>query len=54
MRFAEISAGVDRGTGAKARKLSEAVDAVSAGGDNERPYDHPYYWAAFVLVGDPD
>ncbi len=19
-----------------------------------RPYDHPYYWAAFVLVGDPD
>jgi CHAT domain-containing protein/tetratricopeptide (TPR) repeat protein len=20
----------------------------------ERPYDHPYYWAAFVLIGDPD
>ena len=19
-----------------------------------RPYEHPYYWAAFVLVGDPD
>ncbi len=19
-----------------------------------RPYDHPYFWAAFVLVGDPD
>src|SRR5262249_39348246 len=19
-----------------------------------KPYDHPYYWAAFVLVGDPD
>jgi CHAT domain-containing protein len=19
-----------------------------------RSYDHPYYWAAFILVGDPD
>ena len=19
-----------------------------------RPYEHPYYWAAFILVGDPD
>jgi len=19
-----------------------------------RPYDHPHFWAAFVLVGDPD
>jgi CHAT domain-containing protein len=20
----------------------------------ERPYAHPFYWATFVLVGDPD
>ena len=20
----------------------------------ERPYAHPYYWSAFVLIGDPD
>ena len=20
--------------------------------DNDRPYSHPYYWAAFVLIGD--
>ena len=52
-RFAEMSNGVDRGTGAKARKPTEAA-SIPAGGDNERPYDHPYYWAAFVLVGDPD
>jgi CHAT domain-containing protein len=19
-----------------------------------RPYEHPYYWAAFILLGDPD
>jgi CHAT domain-containing protein len=20
----------------------------------ERPYEHPFYWAAWALVGDPD
>jgi tetratricopeptide (TPR) repeat protein len=23
-------------------------------GNSRRPFEHPYYWAAFVLVGDPD
>jgi len=23
-------------------------------GSGERPYDHPYYWSAFVLIGDPE
>ena len=23
-------------------------------GSGERPYEHPFYWSAFVLVGDPD
>ncbi|MFQ5430615.1 MAG: CHAT domain-containing protein, partial [Phycisphaerae bacterium] len=23
------------------------------GAKESKPYDHPYYWAAFILVGDP-
>ncbi len=38
-----------RGTGAEARKEASSTKASTV-----RPYDHPYYWAAFVLVGDPD
>jgi hypothetical protein len=29
------------------------VDA-DQGATSSRPYEHPYYWAAFVLAGDPD
>jgi CHAT domain-containing protein len=29
--------------------------APAAGADKgDRPYAHPYYWSAFVLLGDPD
>jgi len=28
--------------------------ATSTKSSDKRPYDHPYFWAAFVLVGDPD
>jgi len=51
---AELSGGVARGKGAKARQPEELVIAVPAGGDNDRPYAPPYFWAAFVLAGDPD
>jgi len=51
---AELSGGVARGKGAKARQPDELVAAVPAGGHNDRPYAPPYFWAAFVLAGDPD
>jgi CHAT domain-containing protein len=50
---AELSGGVERGKGAEARRPAEIAAAVPAGGDNDRPYGHPHYWAAFVLAGDP-
>jgi len=51
---AELSSRVARGKGAKARQPDELAAAVPAGGDNDRPYAPPYFWAAFVLAGDPD
>src|SRR5262249_25768875 len=38
------------------RPLAEARGAgpVSPAASGSRPYAHPYYWAAFVLAGDPD
>jgi CHAT domain-containing protein len=38
------------------RPLAKSSGAALAPGktSGSRPYDHPYYWAAFVLVGDPD
>jgi CHAT domain-containing protein len=32
------------------RRLSDRTKYA----DNDRPYAAPYYWAAFVLAGDPD
>jgi CHAT domain-containing protein len=38
-----------KGNGAAARKEASPTKSSTL-----QPYDHPYYWAAFVLVGDPD
>jgi CHAT domain-containing protein len=38
-----------REKGAPSRKEAPAPKASS-----HKPYDHPHFWAAFVLVGDPD
>jgi hypothetical protein len=46
-----VSQGVERGKGRK--RLLPLPEALAAAKD-DRPYAHPYYWAAFVLIGDPD
>jgi hypothetical protein len=54
---AELSGGVERGErgkGVKARQPADLSKTIPAGGDDDRPYAPPYYWAAFVLSGDPD
>jgi CHAT domain-containing protein len=54
-RAALLAGGLERG---KLRGTEEEVPAF-AGKEpalpaGERPFAHPAYWAAFVLVGDPD
>jgi len=53
-QIAELSGGLDRSKGAKARQPAEIADAIPPGGDNDHPYAPPHFWAAFVLSGDPD
>jgi CHAT domain-containing protein/Flp pilus assembly protein TadD len=31
-----------------------AEDLAVVAGDSEYPYEHPHYWAAFILMGNPD
>ena len=51
---AKLTGGESRAAGAKRRQPAPQTLAVPAGADDDRPYAHPYYWAAFVLAGDPD
>ncbi len=39
---------------AKVNDTTPPGAATSPKPSGVRPYDHPYFWAAFVLVGDPD
>jgi tetratricopeptide (TPR) repeat protein len=51
---ASLSGGEARSKGAEKRKEAAPAFTVTAGSGDDHPYAHPYYWAAFVLVGDPD
>jgi CHAT domain-containing protein len=50
---AKLSDSVERGKAAKGRLPAPFAAVIPAGSDHDRPYSHPNYWAAFILVGDP-
>ena len=50
---AKLSGGEARAAAAPRRPAGQAL-SVPAGAADDRPYAQPYYWAAFVLAGDPD
>jgi Tfp pilus assembly protein PilF len=50
---AQVSQGVERGKGRPRLELLPAVPEVASAAKEDCPYAHPYYWAAFILIGDP-
>jgi CHAT domain-containing protein len=52
-RTASLSRGVTRGKGRPVLPPLPAVPLAPIGAPDAPPYAHPYYWAAFVLIGDP-
>jgi hypothetical protein len=51
-RLAGLTKGVARGKGRKMQPLLPSPPAAAGAKEEDRPYAHPYYWAAFVLIGD--
>jgi tetratricopeptide (TPR) repeat protein len=51
---ARVSQGVARGKDRPRLPRLPAAPESAAGARDDKPYAHPYYWAAFVLIGDPD
>jgi tetratricopeptide (TPR) repeat protein len=51
---AQVSQGVERGKGRPRQKLLPPLPEPVPAAKDDHPYAHPYYWAAFVLIGDPD
>jgi CHAT domain-containing protein len=43
-----------RGKGQKELPLRPAAPEPTPAPKDNKPYAHPYYWAAFILVGDPE
>ncbi len=53
-RLGAITAGVARGKGQQALNVVPPAAEAQADPKAVKPFAHPKYWAAFVLIGDPD
>jgi CHAT domain-containing protein/Flp pilus assembly protein TadD len=53
-RAAMVSKGVARGKGRPVSEVLPRLPEPPAAARDTSPYAHPYYWAAFVLIGDPE
>jgi CHAT domain-containing protein len=52
-RLGALTQGVVRGE-RPARQEMQAVPRPEGAAKDSRPYAHPRYWAAFILIGDPE
>ena len=54
--LSNLADALPRGDRGQVMKALQAVDGKlqQVGDGGERPYQHPYYWAGFVLIGAPD
>jgi CHAT domain-containing protein len=53
-RLGAITDGVARGKGQEALKVVPPVVGPQSNPKDAKPFAHPRYWAAFVLIGDPN
>jgi tetratricopeptide (TPR) repeat protein len=51
---AQVSQGVERGKGRPRLELLPPVPEATPAAKGDKLYAHPYYWAAFILIGDAD
>lgn len=52
-RLGTLTNGIVRGE-RPAKEVIKTVPIPKDAGKDYKPYSHPRYWAAFILIGDPD
>ena len=48
-----LTTDLPKGMPAGTRGVRREVPTPPVGADEPRPFQHPYFWSAFVLIGDP-